>query len=143
MSIDSTSAATDGPADLAEDDVIRLRDRLIVQCAHHAALARDYRETVADLAGRADVRSHHEREFVDVALSRSNEAIIEIFNALLRIDAGTYGMCVQCGGPIPLHRLDASPRERFCFSCSDSAPNTPTWRASRAPRPATNGSRTV
>ena len=37
--------------------------------------------------------------------------------ALARIDLGTYGMCVQCGGPIPLDRLTAFPTAKRCQPC--------------------------
>jgi len=35
--------------------------------------------------------------------------LTEIERALARIDAGTYGLCVQCGQPIPEKRLEALP----------------------------------
>ena len=120
MSTVSTVNAADGLSDLAEGDVTRLRDRLIVECAHEAAQANDYRAAVAELAGRTDVPSYLERDFAEVAIGRSNEAIVDIFNALLRIDAGVYGMCEQCGGPISSDRLEMNPRERCCLACPPS-----------------------
>ena len=119
MSTVSNPAATGGFAPLTDGDVARLRDRLIVECAHHAALANDYRAAMADLAGRSDVPSHVEREFAEAEMLRSNEAVIDIFNALLRIDAGVYGMCARCGGPIPPDRLDINPREQCCAACPE------------------------
>lgn len=40
--------------------------------------------------------------------------------ALERIDEGVYGICAECGGPIPVARLDAIPHTRFCVTCSAS-----------------------
>jgi DnaK suppressor protein len=41
--------------------------------------------------------------------STSEERIGEIDGALARIDAGTYGICENCGKPIPPERLEALP----------------------------------
>ncbi|MER2565639.1 MAG: TraR/DksA C4-type zinc finger protein [Myxococcaceae bacterium] len=41
----------------------------------------------------------------------------DIEDALLRIDAGTWGRCLQCGGAIGRDRLRAVPDARFCVSC--------------------------
>lgn len=46
----------------------------------------------------------------DLALSAHARAAVEqIEQALLRIDAGTYGICVVSGKPIPKERLKAIP----------------------------------
>jgi RNA polymerase-binding transcription factor DksA len=41
----------------------------------------------------------------------------EVEEALARIDAGTWGRCLQCGGAIGRDRLRAVPDARFCVSC--------------------------
>jgi RNA polymerase-binding transcription factor DksA len=51
-------------------------------------------------------------------------AIEEIDDALVRIDAGGYGTCQECGRRIPLARLEASPQIRFCAACPAPAPST-------------------
>ena len=46
----------------------------------------------------------------DLALSSAAEAAVEeIDEALKRVKAGTYGMCVTSGKPIPKERLEAIP----------------------------------
>ena len=55
---------------------------------------------------------------VDESLEDNAEEIVrEIDAALERIDAGTYGICVNCGEPIPEERLDAVPYAVLCLSC--------------------------
>ncbi len=55
---------------------------------------------------------------VDVSLEDNAEDIVrEIDAALERIDAGTYGTCMNCGQPIPEERLDAVPYAVLCVSC--------------------------
>lgn len=48
---------------------------------------------------------------------RDLEELRDVEAALARIDLGTYGMCVQCGGPIPLDRLTAFPTAKRCQPC--------------------------
>jgi DnaK suppressor protein len=44
--------------------------------------------------------------------------LAEIEAALLRIDAGRYGTCESCGGPMGLQRMRAIPEARYCVGCS-------------------------
>ena len=46
--------------------------------------------------------------------------IDEIEAALARIDAGTYGSCVRCGGAIPEERLRMRPFAGTCVPCASS-----------------------
>ncbi|GAA4027912.1 TraR/DksA family transcriptional regulator [Actimicrobium antarcticum] len=45
----------------------------------------------------------------------------EIDAALVRVDAGTFGICTACGEPIPEARLRAMPAARFCIACQESS----------------------
>lgn len=38
--------------------------------------------------------------------------------ALERIDAGTYGRCLECDSPIPFDRLAVMPETDRCVACS-------------------------
>ena len=42
---------------------------------------------------------------------------LEVLAALERLDAGTYGRCVDCGAELPDERLDARPEAARCMSC--------------------------
>jgi len=44
--------------------------------------------------------------------------IASIERALDRIDAGTYGICVQCGAEIAEGRLEARPEAALCIHCA-------------------------
>jgi hypothetical protein len=44
--------------------------------------------------------------------------LAEIDAALRRIDAGSYGTCFACGGPLGLQRIRAFPEARYCLGCS-------------------------
>jgi RNA polymerase-binding transcription factor DksA len=95
----------------------KLRVRLIADCALQAAHASDLRIALDEGLDRTDTSRGRQRVVAEVEIDRSNEAIIDIFNALLRIDAGVYGTCSDCGGPVPFAALDANPRERYCPNC--------------------------
>jgi RNA polymerase-binding transcription factor DksA len=41
--------------------------------------------------------------------------------ALARVDAGTYGQCVDCGRQLPEERLDARPEADRCVDCQQKA----------------------
>jgi DnaK suppressor protein len=49
----------------------------------------------------------------------------EISAALRRIDDGTFGICEECGQPIPEARLQALPYTPYCVKCADTAGSSP------------------
>jgi len=52
---------------------------------------------------------------VDEVLRRE---IHEIRLALVRIEDGSYGTCMDCGGPIRPERLEALPTATKCINCA-------------------------
>ena len=49
------------------------------------------------------------------------EDIARIRQAIARLDAGTYGLCVACGDAIPAARLEAVPTATRCINCAHDA----------------------
>ncbi len=47
------------------------------------------------------------------------ERFARIESALARLNEGTFGRCVECGGPIALERLQASPDATRDADCED------------------------
>ena len=43
--------------------------------------------------------------------------LADIDQALLRIEEGSYGVCVRCGRPIDERRLEAMPAARYDAEC--------------------------
>jgi RNA polymerase-binding transcription factor DksA len=58
-----------------------------------------------------------ERRVNDVLEATTRDALDEISWALERMDEGGYGLCQDCGSPIPGERLVAVPAARFCVRC--------------------------
>ena len=121
MTVGSTSTPSVGQPHLSEVRATRLRHRLAAAWVRHAADAREHRSTVSELFGETDSANVRKRQAAEAKLGRSNDAIIEAFNALLRFDSGSYGNCDRCGMPIQAARLEAAPQGRLCVECGDTA----------------------
>jgi DnaK suppressor protein len=50
---------------------------------------------------------------------RETAELAELELALLRLDAGTYGVCIDCAALIPEARLKAKPEVQRCMSCQE------------------------
>lgn len=46
--------------------------------------------------------------------------LLDIDQALARMEGGEFGRCARCGGAIGRHRLRAIPEARYCMTCSDA-----------------------
>ena len=57
---------------------------------------------------------------LDVAeVSRDAAELQEVEAALARIKTNNYGICIECGKPIPVARLDISPMAARCVACQE------------------------
>lgn len=55
-------------------------------------------------------------------VAESNRLVVEqIAAALNRLEAGTYGRCTRCGGPIAAARLEVLPYAAACIECQSHA----------------------
>jgi len=78
-------------------------------------------------AGRAAADSPQDPADAGTALSETDrtEAVLAavesqrrlVMDALGRLERGVYGMCADCGSPIPEGRLDARPEAARCVGC--------------------------
>ena len=67
---------------------------------------------------QADVGSTtFERDHEMSLANNARDMLAQTERALLRIEAGTYGICESCGEPIGKMRLMAFPRATLCLSC--------------------------
>jgi len=85
--------------------VVVTDDELASLSAHEpGALVEDSaRGAMADLLTRLEGRERHELD--------------EIHAAQARLESGSFGVCEDCGGTIPLPRLRAVPWSRHCLDC--------------------------
>lgn len=61
-----------------------------------------------------------ERGEVEALANSLVETLQEIEHALEKFDAGTYGVCENCGSDIPEARLEAKPAARLCINCASA-----------------------
>jgi len=67
----------------------------------------------------ADVGTdNYEMENTLGLMDSERKLLMEIEDALARIENGTYGICEANGEPIPKGRLDAIPWARYCVGCA-------------------------
>ena len=59
-----------------------------------------------------------DQEFTLGLMDSERKLIVEIDDALQRIEDGTYGICQGIGKPIPKARLEAIPWTRYCVECA-------------------------
>jgi DnaK suppressor protein len=104
----------------------RLQDERRQTLARLESLTSDFDDVVAaSLDTNAD--DEHDPEGHTIAFERSQIGALvqqvrrhldEVDAALVRVDAGTYGACERCGGPIGEARLEALPAARTCIGCA-------------------------
>ena len=58
-----------------------------------------------------------ETERTEAVMTVAKQQLAEALDALARIDDGSYGVCVDCGKPVPEGRLEAKPEAARCVAC--------------------------
>lgn len=79
--------------------------------------------------GLSDVPTHlaehgtdaYEREIGQRILQTEEDALLEIDDALTRIESGAYGLCAATGKPISRQRLRAVPWAKYCVEVAERA----------------------
>jgi DnaK suppressor protein len=70
-----------------------------------------------DIVDRAN--NHYNRELMFSLSDTERQRLLQIEDALRRMDEGTYGRCANCGGQINPLRLEAVPWTRYCIDCQE------------------------
>jgi len=58
-------------------------------------------------------------QVLDALGNAARDEVEKIRQAISRIDAGTYGICLNCGAPIRKERLAALPYANSCIHCAE------------------------
>lgn len=74
-------------------------------------------ESAQDMADRAT--SAYTKEFAYSLSEAERKTLLLIDQAFVRLDAGTYGSCVNCAQPVQEKRLEAVPWARHCLDCQE------------------------
>ena len=104
--------------------LLRLRAELMGDSDFMAdeALRGDSKENSGNLSAVPQRMADRGSDFFDQAfpLSRlqdANDLIVQIDDALDRMERGTYGQCDECGEPIGMRRLQIRPYAALCVAC--------------------------
>jgi len=90
-------------------DQIRTKDKATAEAI------REVYQACPDLNDRATLEA--ERNMLILLGQRERSLIQQIRQALNRIDEGSYGICQECGDPIPFKRLEFHPTSTLCVHC--------------------------
>ena len=100
------------------DRLLARRESLVSQVteAEMSSRERDLEATQdpADMAANA-----YTKELL-ISMSANDRKLLQLIDeALVRVEGGEYGECVNCGEPVAEKRLDAVPWTRYCLKCQD------------------------
>lgn len=103
---------------------LRARLRGDVSAMADAALRKPRSESSGDLSSMpihmADVGTDaFEQEFTLSLMEHDGDSLEQIEAALVRIEDGLYGVCVECEGKIPKARLEVLPHTPYCVKCAE------------------------
>jgi DnaK suppressor protein len=76
-------------------------------------------ETSADELDR--IQDASDRDYAMSTLERNFSGLGEVQTALRRMDAGTFGICVDCQADINPKRLAAVPWASHCLACQEAS----------------------
>jgi DnaK suppressor protein len=97
--------------------LLKMRESLIKEIKQKAQSESDdtVKTEVGDIYDLAS--NERDRELNLLISDREREKLLQIEDAIKRIDEGSYGTCEECESPIPKERLLIMPFARLCVSC--------------------------
>ncbi|MEU3826579.1 TraR/DksA family transcriptional regulator [Streptomyces sp. NPDC029080] len=99
-----------------QSEMERLREEISSSEASLVGLMRDSGDGAGD--DQADTGTKNITREHELALAaNAREMLTQTERALERLDAGTYGLCENCGNPIGKARMQAFPRATLCVEC--------------------------
>lgn len=111
---------------LYKDKLLELKDKATQQMKDISqdTLMKSQKDMSGDISGyslhMADVASdNYDREFNLGLVSGERDVIIEIEQAIKRIDDKSFGSCLCCKKSISKTRLNALPYAKYCIDCQE------------------------
>ncbi|WP_346082044.1 TraR/DksA family transcriptional regulator [Actinocorallia cavernae] len=99
-----------------QSEMERLRREISSSEESLVGLMRDSGDGAGD--DQADTGTKNITREHELALAaNAREMLTQTERALERLDAGTYGLCENCGNPIGKARMQAFPRATLCVEC--------------------------
>lgn len=102
-----------------KDMLLEMRKALLQEIAGNVRMEIGHlQEAIADMYDLAD--DERERQFSILLCDRDREKLLQIDEALERIEDGSYGICEECGCKISEKRLQVMPFARYCVPCKNN-----------------------
>ena len=106
--------------------VLKKKEEILDDIKHISddTLKKSQKEASGDISGytyhMADVATDtYDREFSLGLASNERKIILELDDALKRIEDGSFGICEDCKSLIARNRLKAVPYARLCVKCQE------------------------
>ncbi len=100
-----------------KESLVEMRRRLLESAQEQIRDPSNVTFEGGDEIDRADLEE--ERYLTFRIKGREAKLLHKIDYALMRIEAGTYGICENCGAQIPFERLKARPVTTMCIECKE------------------------
>lgn len=104
------------------DLLLRARSSFGAQVQYHSDDALSRKDSAGERVGMATHMAdlgtdNYRRDFQLGLLSDGVDVLEMIDEALQRLEDSEYGICLDCGEPIPRKRLEAKPYAKYCTQC--------------------------
>lgn len=94
------------------------RERILEEIAIHGGTLEP--GTMSELRDPEDQAAAIANLWIDDQINHDDRLLLEKIDlALQRLDEGTYNICADCGGEIPVARLLAKPSASLCVPCRE------------------------
>jgi len=97
------------------EEMLHGLDRSIAVLKGESPAPSDSRSTSSDQSDAGANLSENDR--TEAVLQSAQRQRGKVQAALRRVSDGTYGLCVDCGKPVPDGRLEARPDASRCVAC--------------------------
>ena len=101
-----------------KDMLLKMREELVHEIARRSkATTEPGAQDIGDVLD--SVSEERTRELDMILTDREKRKLLQIDDALDRIEDGVYGQCEECGVKIPRARLKVLPFAKFCVECQE------------------------
>jgi RNA polymerase-binding protein DksA len=112
--------------ELMKKKLLKLRKSLVgeIEALEEEGVKKSQKDDTGDLSGYrlhpSDVGTEEaDRSTNANLLVNESEILIQVEEALYKIEKNQYGICEKCGGKINSQRLEVLPYAKFCIKCQN------------------------
>ncbi len=101
-----------------KDMLIEMREELVLEIARRSkATTEGAQQDIGDIVD--SVSEERTRELEMILTDREKKKLLQIDEALERIEDSSYGLCEECDVKIPKARLKVVPFAKYCVECQE------------------------